>query len=449
MSHLEKDRASSAAFFGIGLERVDDVHPVQRVQVIEVHHVILHVLRGHHDVADQLGGGRDGDAERVFNGAHAGQSVHGGADAADALGDGPGIARIAADEDLFQAAHHGAGAECVGDDAVFHHCFNAQVAFNASYRIDDNACHRRLRLLLIFSVDFRNHAPLANVGDHGMGRNSGQRGHSHHRADRVRRALDAEAGERGQVLVERAVVPEAFFAAADAAVAGLDGIAGALVPLDHRAGVVGDRTAAAHLVKAIALARVFVVQRLDEQAGIVVGAAIAGVVNAAAVELLGPALAVERGKLSQHQQVGHDGHHHVGDGRAAGDVDDRLVDELVNRRGAGWIGLGGLHAAVGGATAPGHDRGRILGDGLQNRFGGLAADHAVDAVILGGHRAFNQHDVLALVVRDGVVQAFFGLEAGGRHQASRCSSGDSTSSSASTTMGCDARMNDSLQQVHS
>ena len=49
---------------------------------------------------------------------------------------------IAADEDLFQAAHHGACAECVGDDAVFHHCLNAQVAFNTSDRIDDYACHR-------------------------------------------------------------------------------------------------------------------------------------------------------------------------------------------------------------------------------------------------------------------------------------------------------------------
>jgi hypothetical protein len=62
---------------------------------------------------------------------------------------------------------------------------------------------------------------------------------------------------------------------------------------------------AAHLVKAIALARVLVVPRLDKQAGIVVGAAIAGVVDAAAVELLGPALAVERRNLAQHQQVGH------------------------------------------------------------------------------------------------------------------------------------------------
>ena len=82
--------------------------------------------------------GGTADAQRIFHRAHAGQRMHRGADAAYALGDGPGIARIAADQNLLQAAHHGAGAECVGDDAVFHHCLNAQVAFNASYGIDDD-----------------------------------------------------------------------------------------------------------------------------------------------------------------------------------------------------------------------------------------------------------------------------------------------------------------------
>ena len=93
-----------------------------------------------------------------------------------------------------------------------------------------------------------------------------------------------------------------------------------------------------------------------------------------------------------------------------------LVHQLVDRRGAGRIGLGRLHAAVGGATAPGHNGCRILGDGLQDRLGGLAADHAVNAVVLGGHRAFHQHNVLALVVLDGVAEALLRLEAGGGHQ---------------------------------
>ncbi len=152
-------------FLGVGLEGVDDVHPVERVQVVEVDHVILHVLGGLHDVADQLGGRRNADAQRVFDGADAGLRVNRGAHAADALGDGPGIAGIAADEDLLEAAHHGAGAVGVGDDAVLHHRFNAQVAFNASDGIDNNSWHSSSRFLLIFGVDFGDDLLLADIGD--------------------------------------------------------------------------------------------------------------------------------------------------------------------------------------------------------------------------------------------------------------------------------------------
>ena len=95
-------------FFWIGLESIDDVDPVERMQVIEVDHVVLHILRGHHDVANDFSGGRDNDAQRVFDGAYAGERMYGGANAAHALSDGPGIAGIAANENLFQATHHGA-----------------------------------------------------------------------------------------------------------------------------------------------------------------------------------------------------------------------------------------------------------------------------------------------------------------------------------------------------
>ena len=182
-------------FLGIGLESVDDVDPVERVQVIEVDDVVLHVLGGHHDVADELSGGRDGDAESALNRTNAGEGVHGGADAADALGNGPGIARIAALENLLETANHGAGAESVSNDAIFHDCLNAQVAFNASNGIDDDACHNFSRLLLIFSVDFRDHAPLAYVGDHCVGGNTGHRGNSDDSPDGVGGAFNAEARE--------------------------------------------------------------------------------------------------------------------------------------------------------------------------------------------------------------------------------------------------------------
>jgi len=120
--------------FGVGLESVDDVDPIECVQVIEVDHVILHVLGGQHDVADELSGRRHRDAERIFDRADTGQGVNRCAYSANTFGDGPGVAGIAADEDLFETADHCSGAESVSDDTVFHHRFNAQMAFNAGYR---------------------------------------------------------------------------------------------------------------------------------------------------------------------------------------------------------------------------------------------------------------------------------------------------------------------------
>src|SRR5580693_8437116 len=148
--------------------------------------------------------------------------MHRGADTAHPLGDGPRIARIAPDQNLLQAAHHSAGAEGVGDDAILHHRFNAQVAFNASYRIDNNSWHSSSRLFLIFGVNFGDDRVLAYVRDDGVRGNPGERGQTHGRANGVCRALDTEAGEPGKVLIERAVVPEAWLAAANAAMTRLN-----------------------------------------------------------------------------------------------------------------------------------------------------------------------------------------------------------------------------------
>src|SRR5581483_3837931 len=94
-----------------------------------------------HDVADQLSRRRHRDAQCIFDRPHAGQCVYRGTDAADTLRDGPRIARVAADENLFEAPHHGSRAEGVGDHAVFHYGLNAQMALDASYWIDNDACH--------------------------------------------------------------------------------------------------------------------------------------------------------------------------------------------------------------------------------------------------------------------------------------------------------------------
>src|ERR1019366_3872923 len=103
------------------------------------------------------------------------------------------------------------------------------------------------------------------------------------------------------MLIERPVIPEPSLAATDAAMPRLNGIAGAFVPLHNRTGVVSDRPLAPHLVEAVSLACVLVIPRFDEEAGIVIRPAVAGVVDATPVKLLGPSLIVERRDLSEHQ----------------------------------------------------------------------------------------------------------------------------------------------------
>ena len=121
----------------IGLERRHHIHPVQRVQMVEVNHMVLDILRQLHDVADDLRVLGDGDAQGVFHRAHRSERVNGGAHAADAFAECPGIARIAALQDHLEAAPHGAGRDGVADDAVVvQHGLNPQVAFNSSDGID-------------------------------------------------------------------------------------------------------------------------------------------------------------------------------------------------------------------------------------------------------------------------------------------------------------------------
>jgi hypothetical protein len=112
------------------------------VQVVEVDHVVLHVLRAEHQVADQLGVVGDGDLQRVLDTANAGQCVHRGAHAAGTLGEGPGVTGVPAPQDLLETAHHGARAVGVGNHTVFHGGLDTQVPLDTRDRIDDDACHQ-------------------------------------------------------------------------------------------------------------------------------------------------------------------------------------------------------------------------------------------------------------------------------------------------------------------
>src|SRR3974390_419553 len=83
-------------------------------------------------------------------------------------------------------------------------------------------------------------------------------------ADHVGRSINSRHHYIRKPLVERSVVPEARFAATDAAVARSDRKRNTVVPFHRRAGVVGRWPPAPHLVEAPALPRSFVIPRLHE-----------------------------------------------------------------------------------------------------------------------------------------------------------------------------------------
>ena len=108
------------------------------MQVIEVHDVVVHELRADHQIADQLRIGGNRDFERIFDRAYRGDAVHQRAHAADALRERPGIARVAAPQNDFDAAHHGAGTRGPGDHRAVEFRLDPQVPLDPGDRIDDD-----------------------------------------------------------------------------------------------------------------------------------------------------------------------------------------------------------------------------------------------------------------------------------------------------------------------
>src|SRR3954471_13629677 len=114
------------------------------------------------------------------------------------------------------------------------------------------------------------------------------------------------------------------------------------------------------LIEAIAFLGLLVVPLLDELAGVEMGPAVAFVVDALAVEHLGPALAVQLRHLVEGQDIADDAGHDLGDRRAARHLDDGLVeDDFMDGSGSGRIGLRRLDAAPRRAGAPGNHGHRV------------------------------------------------------------------------------------------
>ena len=125
-------------FGRVGLQGIGHVHKVERVQMIEMHHVVMHELHGHDKVADVGSVGRNGLVDGVFKRAGRGKGVRVGADAAGALGEVLSVAGIAALQDNFKATVKRATAAGVFDFAAFNFHFNTQMPFDAGQRVHHN-----------------------------------------------------------------------------------------------------------------------------------------------------------------------------------------------------------------------------------------------------------------------------------------------------------------------
>ncbi len=123
----------------VGFQCAHDVHPVERVQVVEVDHVILKVLRAEHEVPHELGVRGDGDPQRVFHRPYGRQGMHRCADPAGPLREGPCVPGVTPLEYPLEPPDHRPGAERVDNLAVPDFYFNAEVSLDTRDRVDDDA----------------------------------------------------------------------------------------------------------------------------------------------------------------------------------------------------------------------------------------------------------------------------------------------------------------------
>ena len=125
----------------IGLQRRCRVDPVKRLEVVEVHDVVVDVLRRRDELPQQPRVQRRHRADGVLDRPHRGERVHGRADTADPLREKPCVPRVPALHYGLDAAPHRGGRVCLGDPPAADLHLDAQVSFDAGHRIDDEPCH--------------------------------------------------------------------------------------------------------------------------------------------------------------------------------------------------------------------------------------------------------------------------------------------------------------------
>ena len=121
--------------FRVCLEAGDNVDPVEGMQLVEMHRMVVHVEHRFHDVAHHFGIGRNTDAERILDGANRAKRVDGGTHAANTAYEHPGIARVAVAYYVFDSAYHRTGTVCIFDFAIFDGCLYPEMTFDTGNRV--------------------------------------------------------------------------------------------------------------------------------------------------------------------------------------------------------------------------------------------------------------------------------------------------------------------------
>ena len=115
-------------------------------------HVILHRLRADDQVAQEPGVGGRPRPDRILDGADRGNRMDRRADAADPLGERPGVARIASLQNDLDPAKHRRRRPGVLHGSAIDLGFDPEVALDASDGIDDDTSHTYAPFVGVFGV---------------------------------------------------------------------------------------------------------------------------------------------------------------------------------------------------------------------------------------------------------------------------------------------------------
>ena len=406
--------------------------------MVEVHDVIMDVLAGGDEVAQQPGVHRRIDVERGLDRTDRGERVHRRTHPADALREIPGVPRVAADEDLLQAAPHGGGGPGLGDLPAVDLRLDAQMPFDAGDRVYDDAVHVRPRpgMLGLLGTAWSGSTigpdpadagpvtgpravvalhPVLDRLAHPVQGEPGRGDRDHSQPDLFGGGVEPQPRHVREPVVEGGHgVPEGRFGAPDAAVTRPDGPVRGVVPLDGRAVVVAAGALASQPVQAPTLAVSLVAPLDGELAGVEMSPPWAVVVDAVAVGEQGAVQFVAGRQRPERQEMRQRGGEVVDVHRAARQVHDgHARDDVPDCDGVGRVRLGRRYAAVGGARAHVDDRGSAGRRRLQVVDRAAAADAAVGTIGTTGHRTLDDEQVAVRPQRR--LERVLGLVARARH----------------------------------